>query len=58
MENYIKSIGGGSSHARRKSDGSSLLIKHKPNVSMLMSQNDSYTGFINQNSPERSIMSA
>jgi len=57
MADYIKNLGG-SSHARRKSDGSSLIIKHKPNVSLLLSQNDSYTGLFNNNSPERAILTA
>lgn len=55
MEQQIKLIGG--SHARRKSDGSALLIKHKPNISALMSNIDSYSVF--NNSPDnRSALTA
>ena len=52
MEQQIKSMGG--SYARRKSDGSALLIRHKPNKSALMSHNDSYSAF--NNSPDRSVI--
>jgi hypothetical protein len=52
MEQHIKSLGG--SHARRKSDGSALIVRHKPNKSSLMSHNDSYSAF--NNSPDRSIL--
>lgn len=58
MEQQIKLMGGGASHARRKSDGNTLLIRHKPNTSAIMSHIDSYSAFNNSPDNNRSALTA
>ena len=58
MEQQIKLMGGGTSHGRRKSDGNTLLIRHKPNTSAIMSQIEGYSGFNNSPDNSRSALSA